>query len=125
MTSKDATDGGQDPLWVDPNLFDGGARENSPYAMRAIAGELRDNLDYLQGKGSQPNGDIEGGLSSAQIGQWNDAMALASTVGSHNAGAKFADVYRKFIDAYQKVVEAVEASADNHDRARRENEGNA
>jgi hypothetical protein len=127
MTSKDAMEGGSDPLWVDPNLFE--AREHSPYAMRAIAQQLRDNLDALLGSGGHPNGDIKDlsaeGLSTSQLGEWHDARALAATVGSQNAGTKFAEVYQKFIDAYEKVVEAVEASAKNHDQARRENEGDA
>ncbi|TMR96079.1 hypothetical protein [Nonomuraea basaltis] len=127
MTQKDAMDGGTDPLSVDHNLFD--ARENSPSSMRVVAQELRGSLDGLLGKGGQPNGDIAQisgcGLSGNQIGMWDDALALATTVGSSNAGVKFAEVYQNFVDAYQKVVEAVEASADSHDRARRENEGNA
>lgn len=134
MTQKDAMYGGADPLRVDPHLFDGGgaARENSPSQMRAIATELRSSLDAMLGNGERPNGNVNqitpsagGGLSTSHIGVWNDAAALASTVGSDNAGRKFAEVYQRFIDAYQKVVEAVEASADNHDRARRANEGGA
>ena len=129
MTSRDATDGGTDPLSVDPNLF-GDGRENSPVGIRAIAQELRINLDAMLGGGERPNGNVnqistDGELSASQIGQWDDAQALASTVGSSNAGRKFAEVYQKFIEAYQSVVEAVEASADNHDRARRANEGDA
>ncbi|HEX4814462.1 MAG TPA: hypothetical protein VFV66_17100 [Nonomuraea sp.] len=128
MTQKDAMDGGTDPLSPDGSLFD--ARENSPFSMRVIAQELRASLDAMLGQGERPNGNINqlsvgNELSAAQIGQWDDALALASAVGSSNAGRKFADVYQKFIEAYQDVVEAVEASADNHDRARRENEGDA
>jgi hypothetical protein len=130
MTSRDAMDGGTDPLAVDPHLFEGGDRENSPTGIRGVARELRSSLDAMLGGGERPNGNINqistgGEFSSAQIGQWEDALALASTVGSNNAGRKFAEVYQKFIEAYQGVVEAVEASADNHDRARRTNEGEA
>ncbi|MEW9546975.1 hypothetical protein [Nonomuraea sp. NPDC050783] len=130
MTQKDAMEGGPDPLSADAHLFDGEARENSPQAIRAVAQELRAGLDAMLGNGERPNGNINqlskgGELSAAQIGEWNDALALAATVGSSNAGAKFAEVYQKFIDAYKSVVEAVEASAENLDRARRENEGNA
>ncbi|MGW0801880.1 hypothetical protein [Nonomuraea sp. NPDC002799] len=131
MTHKDAMDGGYDPLRIDPHLFDDGTgRENSPSQMRAIATELRINLDAMLGHSERPNGNVkqistEGGLTAAQIGQWNDALALASTVGSHNAGKKFADVYTKFIEAYQSVVEAIEASAANHDKSRRASEGEA
>lgn len=136
MTQKDALYGEPDPLWVDPTLFDGGgggsAREHSPAQMRAIATELRVGLDAMLGRGTRPDGNIHQltpsdgyGLSTAQIGVWNDAAALASTVGSDNAGRKFAEVYQRFIDAYQKVVEAVEVSAANHDKARRANEGDA
>jgi hypothetical protein len=127
MAKKDEVLGGPDPLSPDGRLFD--ERENSPSSMRAIAQELRGGLDGMLGRSERPNGNINqlstgGELSSAQIGQWEDALALASAVGSSNAGRKFADVYQRFIEAYQGVVEAVEASADNLDRARRENEGN-
>ncbi|MCK2221292.1 hypothetical protein MF672_046940 [Actinomadura sp. ATCC 31491] len=130
MTQKDAMEGGPDPLAVDGHLFDGDARENSPQAIRAVAQELRIGYEAMLGHSERPNGNIDqlskgGELSAAQIGQWNDALALAATVGSHNAGAKFAEVYQKFIDAYRDVVEAVETSAENLDRARRGNEGNA
>jgi hypothetical protein len=108
---------------VDQNLFD--ARENSPASMRVIAEELRSQLDGLLGGGGKPNSDaISGcGLSGAEIGTWNDAMIFAGTVGSSAAGTKFAEVYTKFVNAYKDVVEAIETSADNHDRARRTNEG--
>ncbi|GAA4518912.1 MULTISPECIES: hypothetical protein [Nonomuraea] len=120
-------------LPVDPNLFD--ARENSPASMRVIAQELRASLEAMLGNGERPNGNVnqiatgdrpadeEIPLTTSQIGQWNDASALAATVGSQNAGQKFAEVYQKFIDAYRDVVEAVEASAANHDGARQANEG--
>jgi hypothetical protein len=120
-------------LPVDPNLFE--ARENSPSSMRVIAQELRASLNAMLGNSERPNGNVnqiatgdrpsneEIPLTTAQIGEWFDASALAETVGSQNAGKKFADVYQKFIDAYESVVEAVEASAANHDRARQANEG--
>ncbi|MEO3798935.1 hypothetical protein [Nonomuraea sp. B1E8] len=128
MTSRDATDGGSDPLAADPQLFEGGARENSPTGIRGVARELRISLDAMLGGGERPNGNINqistgGEFSAAQIGQWDDALALASTVESKNAGRKFAEVYQRFIETYQSVVEAVEASADSHDRARQTNEG--
>ncbi|MDA0637163.1 hypothetical protein OUY22_27495 [Nonomuraea sp. MCN248] len=118
--------GGGTHLRPDPGLFD--ERYNSPAALRTIATELRTSLDAMLGKGGRPNGNIDqistgNGLSVADIGQWDDARSLASTIGSSNAGAKFAEVYQKFIEAYESVVEAVETSADNHDRARRANEG--
>ncbi|MED7927439.1 hypothetical protein SMD20_24490 [Nonomuraea sp. LP-02] len=132
MTQKDAMEGGPDPLAVDKSLFDGDGdtRENSPQAIRAVAQELRIAFDAMLGNGGRPNGNINqmstgNELGAAQIGQWNDALALADTVGSNNAGAKFAEVYQKFIDAYQSVVEAVELSAENLDRARKGNEGDA
>ncbi|MFG1618842.1 hypothetical protein [Nonomuraea wenchangensis] len=132
MTQKDAMEGGPDPLAVDKHLFDGDgdARENSPKAIRAVAQELRISFEAMLGNGGRPNGNINqmstgNELGAAQIGQWNDALALAATVGSSNAGAKFAEVYQKFIDAYQSVVEAVELSAENLDRARKGNEGDA
>jgi|SRR5690606_13243420 len=110
---------------------DGDERHNSPTSMRAIAEELRIALDAMLGKSERSNGNINqittdaDGLTTEHIGKWDDARALASTVGSDNAGVKFAEVYQKFIDAYESVVEAVEASADNHDAARRANEGGA
>lgn len=130
MTQRDATDGGHEELPVDPGLFDGEGRENSPSSIRAIAEELRSSLDAMLGGGERPNGNInqittDCTFSAAQIGQWPDAVALATTVGSSNAGTKFAEVYQKFIEAYQSVVEAVEISADSHDRARGANEGEA
>ncbi|QYC38719.1 hypothetical protein Nocox_05460 [Nonomuraea coxensis DSM 45129] len=133
MTQKDAMEGGPDPLAPDKSLFegdDGDARENSPQAIRNIAKELRTAYEAMLGKGGRPNGNInqlgtDNELGAAQIGQWPDALALADTVGSHNAGVKFAEVYQKFIDAYKNVIEAVELSAENLDRARRGNEGDA
>ncbi|MEO3873650.1 hypothetical protein ABGB18_32980 [Nonomuraea sp. B12E4] len=117
-----------DPLQVNPYLFDDDGREHSPSTMRAIAVEMRSGLDAMLGRGERPNGNINqistgSELSTAQIGQWSDAQALALTIGSSNAGRKFADVYQRFIEAFESVVEAIEANADNHDRARRENEG--
>ncbi|SDH82056.1 hypothetical protein [Nonomuraea jiangxiensis] len=110
-------------IHVDPHLFD--ARENSPSSMRAIANELRSSLNGMLGDGRRPNSDeITGcGLSGSQIGQWDDAVRFSSQVGSSNAGRKFAEVYGRFVQAYQEVCEAIEASADNLDRARRANEG--
>lgn len=126
MVNTISDGGGADPLRPDPGLFD--ERYHSPAAIRTIARELRSSLEAMLGNGERPNGNVnqiwtEGGLSSEHIGQWSDALSLASTIGSNNAGAKFAEVYQKFIEAYQSVVEAVEASADNHDRARQQNEG--
>ncbi|MEV5889882.1 hypothetical protein [Nonomuraea fuscirosea] len=113
---------------VDPKLFD--ARENSPSSMRVIAEELRSTFDALMGKSERPNGNVNqiykgGELSRAEFGQWNDATRLAALLGSDNAGRKFVEVYEKFIEAFEKVADAVEASAANHDKARRENEGEA
>ncbi|HLU70637.1 MAG TPA: hypothetical protein VKZ82_00530 [Nonomuraea sp.] len=120
-------------LPIDSGLFD--ERENSPSDIRAIAEELRINLEAMLGNGGRPNGNVNQistaseptdsdiPLTTTHIGSWPDASALAETVGSHNAGKKFAEVYQKFIDAYTSVVEAVEASADNHDGARVANEG--
>ncbi|WP_188191148.1 hypothetical protein [Nonomuraea sp. SYSU D8015] len=104
------------------------ARENSPSGMRLVAQELRGAFDAMMGRGERPNGNINqidtgNELSATQIGRWSDAETLAKVVGSSNAGLKFAEVYDKFIKAYEDVVKAVELSADNHDRARRTNEG--
>ncbi|MEV0617183.1 hypothetical protein AB0I81_27945 [Nonomuraea sp. NPDC050404] len=107
-----------------------GARENSPSGMRAVAEELRASHGAMTGKGERPNGNVNqiytgNEVSTAQIGTWPDAAALAAAVGSNNAGAQLAMVYNQFITAYQDVVKAVEASADSHDKARRTNEGGA
>ncbi|TMR05731.1 hypothetical protein ETD86_52970 [Nonomuraea turkmeniaca] len=115
---------------ADTGLFD--ERYNSPKAIRTIAEEMRANLDALLVESERERLDLTlnqlssgSDLTTEHLGTWSDAQTFARTVGSENAGAKFGEVYRKFISAYQKVVEAVEISADNHDRARRENEGNA
>ncbi|MBT2224520.1 hypothetical protein [Nonomuraea sp. NEAU-A123] len=132
MTQKDAMEGGQDPLYVDPDLFDAGAgREHSPTAMRAIADELKSYLGGMQGPGSAEgytSGSVNGildhcQLSEAQIGTWHDASAFSSTVGSNSGGKKFAQVYKEFIDAYKDVIAAVEASAANHSAGDQANEG--
>ncbi|MEV5495080.1 hypothetical protein AB0M50_06730 [Nonomuraea fuscirosea] len=113
---------------VDPNLFD--ARENSPSSMRVIAQELKSTYNALNGKSERPNGNVHqihrgGEVSTAQFGQWNDATRLAAVLGSDNAGRKFVEVYEKFIKAFEEVADAVDASAQNHDAARRTNEGEA
>ncbi|NRQ39078.1 hypothetical protein HII36_45740 [Nonomuraea sp. NN258] len=129
MTSRDAIDGGADPLRVDTELFDEGPeRYHSPTSIKAIATELRITLDALEGKGTRLGGNVNAimdgnQLSSAQIGAWDDAVALSASVGSANAGRKFVEVYQKFIDAYRDVVEAVEASAASHAEAAKANEG--
>jgi hypothetical protein len=106
------------------------ARENSPSGLRAVAEELRASSDNMLGKGTRLNGNItqiDTGqeVSKAQMGAWSDALALAAAVGSPNAGKKLQEVYDLFIQGYQDIVAAVEASAANHDKARRANEGEA
>lgn len=135
MTSKDAMEGGPDPLAVDAGLFEpdeGQVRDHTPSSMRTIAKELRDSLDALVGPGSTSGGKGTGSvnglldrcrLSPADIGQWEDAAAFAQTVGESSAGRKFVEVYREFVEAYQAVADAIEASAANHAEADRATEG--
>jgi hypothetical protein len=131
MTQKDAMEG-QDPLHVDPELFDSGSgREHSPSTMRSIAEELKSYLGGMTGPGSDEgytSGSVNGildhcQLSEAQIGTWHDASAFSRTVGSNSGGKKFAQVYNEFIDAYKQVIAAVEASAKNHKDGDEANEG--
>ncbi|NUW40962.1 hypothetical protein [Nonomuraea rhodomycinica] len=126
MTQKDAMDGGTDPLYVDPDLFDGGgAREHSPSAMRKIAEELRTAISALEGSGSAEGyttGSVNAildhcQLTEAQIGTWHDASAFASTVGKNSGAQKFADVYKQYIQALKDVATAIEANAANHGAA--------
>jgi hypothetical protein len=123
MTQKDAMEGEQDPLHIDPELFDSGpGREHSPSTMRSIAEELKSYLGGMEGPGSAEgytNGSVNGildhcQLSESQIGTWHDASAFSMTVGANSGGKKFAQVYREFVEAYTAVVDAVEASARNH-----------
>ncbi|MFD1542264.1 hypothetical protein [Nonomuraea guangzhouensis] len=132
MTQKDAMEGDQDPLYIDPDLFDSGpGREHSPTQMRAIAEELKSYLGGMTGPGSAEgytNGSVNGildhcQLSEAQIGTWHDASAFSRTVGANSGGKKFAQVYQEFIDAYKDVIAAVEASAANHSAGDKANEG--
>ncbi|MEV0196943.1 hypothetical protein [Nonomuraea sp. NPDC050691] len=132
MTQKDAMDGGTDPLYVDPDLFDGGgAREHSPSTMRKIAQELRTAVSALEGTGSaggQATGSVKAlhdhcQLTEAQIGTWHDASAFASTVGKNSGAQKFADVYAAYIQALKDVIDAIEANAANHAAADVASEG--
>ncbi|MEV0148079.1 MULTISPECIES: hypothetical protein [unclassified Nonomuraea] len=122
MTQKDAMDGGTDPLYVDPDLFDGGEREHSPSTMRTIAQELRTAVSALEGPGSAEGyttGSVKAifdhcQLTEAQIGTWHDASAFAQTVGKSSGAQKFADVYSQYIQALKDIIAAIEANAANH-----------
>ncbi|MEV0591865.1 hypothetical protein [Nonomuraea cavernae] len=123
MTQKDAIEGGEDPLVLDPKWpgLDGGEPvQYSVSQMRAVARELA-AVKGLDKQAGQLQSDTQ--LSEAQVGQWNDAQAFTKTIGENSAGTKFLQAYTDFINAYDRVVMAIEANADVYAGTNIKNEG--
>ncbi|GLW96146.1 hypothetical protein [Microtetraspora sp. NBRC 16547] len=135
MTQKDAMEGGGggdtfqvDPKW--PGLDGDVPLEYDVPTIRTIAGELK---SYLSGVNGRPfdDGYTTGTLSSikessleslnsGQLGEWEDAQALAGTV--TRGGTAFLDAYKRFGEAYAAVVAAMEAHADEYAKTNHANE---
>jgi hypothetical protein len=124
MTSRDVMEAG-DSLHPDPNWpgLDGSldVSEFDPTTMRSIANHMRTCIPGMDGPGT-PEGSLASirdhcQLTEAQLGQWNTARAFSQTVGAPSGGKKFEKVYQEFVEAYKNVIAAIEASADNLDKA--------